>query len=313
MSLLLVIMGRPLWRTLEELYSFSTEIDCVGYLLIYNRICKDIEKAEVPEGIKEVLCVVRESFPLFYEFSRLIVNLVRDQKIKFIVFDDSPFSFWIAPMVAGELEASIITDIVKVRKERDNIVFVRPLHQESVWGEYISLSDVAVLIVRRGFPIKNIEKVEKMVKVIRLSETDHSLSYLGVSREDAGESVDRAMVVVGLGKGVLESKTIDLSFELARTLGGEVIGTKPLIESSILPRERLVGLSGKRISPKLYVALGISGSMYHLTGVLSADIIVSINKDPFAPINKLSDYYYIGDLAEVLPRLIDLLRKEKVT
>jgi len=112
-----------------------------------------------------------------------------------------------------------------------------------------------------------------------------------------------------LGDGVALSGTYETAIQLAGLLNAEYGGTKPLVEKSIITRERMIGISGKRVSPRLYIGLGISGSMYHMSGVLSAETIIAINRDERAPVFEMADYYLVGNLEEVLPALLSALRR----
>jgi electron transfer flavoprotein alpha subunit len=115
--------------------------------------------------------------------------------------------------------------------------------------------------------------------------------------------ITKADIVVSVGRGIKEEKNIPLVEEFAEALGGVVACSRPVADAEWLPKDRLVGSSGKTIKPKLYVAIGISGSFQHLTGMKNADTIIAINKDPEAPIFSEADYGIVDDLFKVLPVL----------
>ena len=121
---------------------------------------------------------------------------------------------------------------------------------------------------------------------------------------------DRDVVVAG-GKGLRRPENFSLLEELAALLGGGVGASRPTIEAKWMPYQRQVGLSGKVVSPKLYFAIGISGAVQHLAGMQTSQKIVAVNKDPDAPIFKVSDVALCGDLMDIVPMLIDRIKREE--
>lgn len=114
--------------------------------------------------------------------------------------------------------------------------------------------------------------------------------------------------IVCVGRGIGSKDNIAYAEELARLLGAEIAGSRPVIDAGWLPKERQVGKSGKRVSPKLYIALGVSGAPEHLQGMSGSDLIIAINNDHSAPIFAAAHYGVAADLFEVLPELANSLR-----
>jgi electron transfer flavoprotein alpha subunit len=129
-------------------------------------------------------------------------------------------------------------------------------------------------------------------------------------RAKGGEAVniEEAEALVCIGRGLGAQEDLGMVWKLAAALGAEVGCTKsPASDYGWLSEERVVGLSGKKCNPRLYVGIGISGQIQHTVGILGSKIIVAINKDPQAPIFKIADYGIVGDLYEVVPRLTERL------
>jgi len=125
------------------------------------------------------------------------------------------------------------------------------------------------------------------------------------------ESVDitEAKIVVCVGRGVEKKEDVELVRELARVLGGEVGCSRPVAEElHWLPEEVYLGISGKKVKPDLYVGVGISGQIQHVTGIRDSKVIFAINKDENAPIFEAADYGIVGDLYKVVPKLIQELK-----
>jgi electron transfer flavoprotein alpha subunit len=120
-----------------------------------------------------------------------------------------------------------------------------------------------------------------------------------------------AEIIVSVGRGIKEKDNIPIVEELAKALGAELAASRPICDNGWLPMERQVGSSGQTVSPKMYLAVGISGAIQHLVGMKGAKTIVAINKDANAPIFEVADYGIVGDLFEVVPALVAEVKKAK--
>jgi electron transfer flavoprotein alpha subunit len=120
-----------------------------------------------------------------------------------------------------------------------------------------------------------------------------------------------AEIIVSVGRGIKEKDNIPIVEELAKALGAELAASRPICDSGWLPMERQVGSSGQTVSPKVYMAVGISGAIQHLVGMKGAKTIIAINKDANAPIFEVADYGIVGDLFEVVPALVEEVKKAK--
>jgi electron transfer flavoprotein alpha subunit len=134
-----------------------------------------------------------------------------------------------------------------------------------------------------------------------------------VSFRESARAVDltAAEIIVSVGRGIKEKDNIHIVEELAKALGGELAASRPICDSGWLPMERQVGSSGQTVSPKVYLAVGISGAIQHLVGMKGAKTIIAINKDANAPIFEVADYGIVGDLFEVVPALVEEIKKAK--
>ena len=120
-----------------------------------------------------------------------------------------------------------------------------------------------------------------------------------------------AEIIVSVGRGIKEKENIHVVEELAKALGAELAASRPICDAGWLPMERQVGSSGQTVAPKVYMAVGISGAIQHLVGMKGAKTIVAINKDANAPIFEVADYGIVGDLFEVVPALVEEVKKAK--
>ena len=131
--------------------------------------------------------------------------------------------------------------------------------------------------------------------------------------KEAKQAVDltQAEIIVSVGRGIKEQKNIELAQQLATALGGEIAASRPICDNGWLPMDRQIGSSGQTVSPKLYLALGISGAIQHIVGMKGARAVVAINKDSEAPIFEIADVAVVGNLFDIVPPLIEEIKKAK--
>jgi electron transfer flavoprotein alpha subunit len=131
--------------------------------------------------------------------------------------------------------------------------------------------------------------------------------------KEAKQAVDltQAEIIVSVGRGIKEQKNIELARQLADALGGEIAASRPICDSGWLPMDRQIGSSGQTVAPKLYLALGISGAIQHIVGMKGARSVVAINKDNEAPIFEIADVAVVGNLFDIVPPLIEEVKKAK--
>jgi electron transfer flavoprotein alpha subunit len=121
----------------------------------------------------------------------------------------------------------------------------------------------------------------------------------------------QAEVIVAVGRGIKKPENLELAKKLAEALGAELGASRPICDSGWLPMDRQIGSSGQTVAPRLYVALGISGAIQHQVGMKGSRVVVAINKDREAPIFEIATYGISGDLFEIVPPLIEEIRKAK--
>lgn len=211
-------------------------------------------------------------------------------------------------LVAGAYDIHLASDVVDVRIEPDGLVYRRGfLSERVIMTVKVPYPTILLVTPRPG------ERVEKPGRG-ELVEVDVGESYVRVlevkGKEISGINLEAAEVVVGVGRGFKAKEDLSLAFELAKLLGAQVGGTRPIAaDLKWLPEDAWIGISGKRIAPKLYIAIGISGAPQHMAGVSGSKIIVAVNKDKSAPIFKQADYGVVADLYKFIPALINVLRK----
>ncbi len=169
--------------------------------------------------------------------------------------------------------------------------------------------------VREGVMKKEIHDANHKGTVVKLdakkyvSDTDFVVEIIDRHIEKSKINIKNSPIIVAGGYGVGSKENFELLFDLARTLGGEVGASRAAVDAGFADHARQIGQTGVTVRPKLYIACGISGQIQHIAGMQESSIIISINNDPNAPINKIADYVITGDMEEVVPKLIKYYKK----
>jgi electron transfer flavoprotein alpha subunit len=224
-----------------------------------------------------------------------------------------------APKLAASISRGMIADSIGYRHESGKLVFVRQMFQGRTAADVVFQGEPpwvasfqagafrADLAARR----RNGPAPVKAVSV-ELKPDQIRTKPLELFRE-AKQAVDltQAPVLVSVGRGIKGPENIPMAEKLAKLMGGEVSASRPICDEGWLPMDRQIGSSGQTVTPKLYLALGISGAIQHVVGMKGARTVVAINKDQNAPIFEIADYGIVGDLFEIVPALIEELEKTK--
>jgi electron transfer flavoprotein alpha subunit len=221
-----------------------------------------------------------------------------------------------APKLATAMGRVLVSDVVAHRAEGGDPVLVRQLFQGKMnvdvrfAGEPPYFASVQAGAYRADQVATGTAAVEKFAP--ELSAGAIRTKPLELFRESQ-RAVDltAAEMIVSVGRGIKEAENIPVVKELADVLGAELAASRPICDNGWLPMERQVGSSGQTVSPKLYLAVGISGAIQHLVGMKGSKTIVAINKDAEAPIFEVADYGIVGDLFQVVPALVEEIKKAK--
>src|ERR1700758_125043 len=243
-------------------------------------------------------------------------QLIRTLDHSFVVFPHTYQVRDFAPRLATRFGQVLLADLVGLRKDGDSFVFVRQLFQGKLNADYRHAgAGPCFLSVQAGaFRAESLEAGSARV------ENFAPQLDAGVIRNkpeapfrEAAQTVDlgSAPIIVSVGRGIKEQDNLPMIEELAQALGGGNAGSRPICDNGWLPMERQVGSSGQTVSPKLYLAIGISGAIQHLVGMKGSKTVVAINKDENAPIFEVADYGIVGDLFEVVPALTEAVKKAK--
>jgi electron transfer flavoprotein alpha subunit len=210
----------------------------------------------------------------------------------------------------------LIADVIGFRIEHNCPVWVRQLLQGKLNADYrhAGSGPCFVSIQAGSFRADLLPQGTSSVEIFT-PELDRGQirSKPGEPFRTSAHTVDLASapLIVSVGRGIKERENIPIVEELAKALGAEMAASRPICDNGWLPMERQVGSSGQTVSPKLYLAVGISGAIQHLVGMKASKTVVAINKDENAPIFEVADYGVVGDLFEVVPALTAAVQKLK--
>jgi electron transfer flavoprotein alpha subunit len=214
--------------------------------------------------------------------------------------------------LAAELDAAFVADATSIRVDGDHYVAERPSHGGNVFNTYATAAGrVAVVSVRKGSFAEPSEQAGRSGETVNVDASSESRTTVtSVSPKQGVVNLADAAIIVSGGRGLEKAENyFKLIPPLAEALGGAYGASRAIVDAGWIPYEHQVGQTGKTVSPKLYVACGISGAIQHLAGMRSSRIIVAINKAADAPIFRVASYGIVGDVNEVLPLLTDEIKR----
>ena len=244
----------------------------------------------------------------------VIAGLGGAQGFDNVLFGASVLAADVAGGLSARLDAGLNWDLNDLVVEGGALVGKRAALGDSVYVDAGWTSTPRLGLVRSG----SFEATERPAAGAVESAAVGLEDFSGTARmveqaheEQTGPSIEDAEIIVAGGRGLGAPEAFSLCEDLAKALGGAVASTRAVVDSGWYPYATQVGQTGKTVSPKLYIAVGISGAIQHKVGMQTSQTIVSINKDGNAPIFDFSDYGIVGDLHSIVPALTELVKERK--
>jgi electron transfer flavoprotein alpha subunit len=244
-----------------------------------------------------------------------LATLIEQHGFDTVLFAGSVLAADVAAGLAARLDAGLNWDLTDIAQQDDELVGKRPALQDTVYADVGWTSRPRLALFRSGsFDASASGSGDAQVEDFTVELRHFSTAATMVEQaheESSGPALEEADVIVAGGRGLGAPDKFTLVEELAKALGGAVGATRAVVDAGWYPYAHQIGQTGKTVSPKLYVAVGISGAIQHKVGMQGSNVIVAINKDANAPIFEYSDLAVVGDLHEIVPKLTELVRQKK--
>lgn len=248
-------------------------------------------------------------------FTACAEDCIQKTKPAVVLFGATPAGRSLAPRVAARLHTGLTADCTSLElRGCSELVQVRPAFGGNVMAQILTKQarpQMCTVRHRMFDPPREEAARCGTVTLMPVPDAQGGTRILSVSAASAEKDLSEADVIVAVGRGCSDRKLIDQAKRLAELLGAQLGCTRPMIESGLFDAKKQIGLSGRTVKPSLFVALGISGSVQFAAGMEQAELILAVNSDPGAPIFSLAHLGLCGDVAQVLPAMIERLEGER--
>lgn len=291
--------------------------EVIAVLIASPEQAKDFEKQILSYGVDKLYIYAHDVFAKFLiePYTSVMADFITKIKPNTVLYGGTALGRSFAPRVAARFKTGLTADCTVLdMKETGDLVQIRPAFGGNVMAQIITPNHRPQMATVRYKMFKKKDPVEPHGETIYMNTDNVDLSsrikILDIHQKQKSADISEADVIVACGRIFKSEEDLALAEELARLLGGAVAVTRPLVEAGIRDAKYQIGLSGRTVSPKLIITLGVSGAVQFTAGMNSSETIISINKDPNAAIFGVSHYGIVGDVFEIVPELIKKLKAE---
>ncbi|NAP00410.1 electron transfer flavoprotein subunit alpha/FixB family protein [Halomonas sp. MG34] len=284
-------------------------------------ICGDTDQERQADemiyyGADKVITIKHDNLKAYTSegYGQAILSVIKEESPSGIVMGHTSVGKDLTPKLASKLESGLVSDVVDLELDGETPVFTRPIYSGKAFEKKTVTSGLTFFTIRpNNVPALERDESRKGDVITKDIDVAGIRTVIKDVIRKAAEGVDlsEANVIVAGGRGVKSEEGFKPLYELAEVLGGAVGASRGACDAEYCDYSLQIGQTGKVVTPDLYIAVGISGAIQHLAGMSNSKVIVAINKDPEANIFNVADYGIVGDLFEILPLLIEEIKKMK--
>ena len=245
-------------------------------------------------------------------YAEAVKQVVEKESPKYVFFGHTYQVRDYVPKISAKLMKPFLVDNVLMNSDEEETVFTKQMFNAKLYSDMIAMDEGPLLISFQSAAYSSDNAAEGSASIRDVNiNLDSSMiktqSEDPFQEESGGVDLTSAEIIVSVGRGIGKEENIPMAKDLAKAIGGELASSRPVVDAGWLSSTHQIGSSGQSVSPKMYLALGISGAIQHVVGMKGSKNIVAINKDPEAPIFEIADYGVVGDILEIVPKLSEAL------
>jgi len=312
------VWNRLCWETLAAARQIGAELGFPLSAAVLGREIGQLASEVATRSLARVYAVEHELLEPYTAdaYTAALEALIRRVQPSLVLFPHTYHVRDFAPKLATRFNTVLVSDVVCCRFDGGSLFLVRQLFQGKLSADVRFAGPAPHFASIQAGAWREDQARERAAEIeVFAPPLDASVVRTRPQEpfQDSAPTVDlsSADAIVAVGRGMKDKDHLAMLEDLARALGAELGASRPACDAGWLPMDRQIGSSGQSVAPRLYVAVGVSGAIQHLVGMRGSKVVVAINKDPGAPIFEVADYGIAGDLFEVVPALIEEIRKAK--
>ena len=308
------ILKRSAFEAVSVAHNLVSQLNLEAQAIVVGNEISNID--EIPSyGINKIIYLKNTELANYSSsgYKEAVTNYAKESDADYIIISNTSLGKDLAPRIAVGLEAGCLMDCIKLDTSSGELIATRPIYAGKALIDIKCNSAKKVITIRPNvFKAQRVDNPASADVTIKEITSPNIKTRVTEFKKSEGKlDVAEADIIVSGGRGMKAPENFHLVEELADSLGAAVGASRAVVDAGWRPHREQVGQTGKTVSPNLYVACGISGAVQHLAGMSSSKYIVAINKDKDAPIFTVADYGIAGDTLEVIPVLIEEIKKIK--
>jgi electron transfer flavoprotein alpha subunit len=238
-------------------------------------------------------------------YQLVLADVIATEKPSLVMIAHSALGVDLAPALAAKTGLPLVSDVIGIGYDDGGFLLTRQMYAGKLNADWRFKGDSGMVTVRSAAFKAGVARPANASPISGTAGvTGLKRKFLGYEEAPStGVDITKASIIVAIGRGIKEQKNMPMVEQFAKSIGGEIGCSRPVIDAGWMPKDRQIGSSGKVVKPKLYIGLGISGAFQHTAGMKAAETIVAVNKDPNAPIFGMAHYGIVGDIMKVIPAL----------